>query len=85
MFTKENGKFKYRIALPNNDAIVKFVSIAKGLQGEVTLTGSDNGIMCSVNGKSLLGSMYASVLDDLHCTTDTNVLGAIAQFIIEDD
>ena len=84
MFIKNKaGKYVYRIELKNNAEIVEFVSEMSKVKGDVKLVGFDGGIKCFVHGKSLLGVMYASVLDGLTCISDENIAGLIAKFIVE--
>lgn len=86
MFIKtEDGKYVYSISLPDNDEIVKFVSIIKGIDSEIYLTGFDNDKEYCVNAHSILGVLYASVLDDLKCVSTINIMGEIARFIVEDN
>lgn len=85
MFSRKDGKFVYKIALNNNDEILKFVNIARTIDDDIVLVGKDKGVECHVSAKSLLGVIYAGVLDDLHCVSTVNISGEIARFIIEEE
>lgn len=78
-----DGKYSYNISLSNNDEIVRFVSIVKELEGEIYLTGFEQGHLYTVSARSILGVLYASVLDNLKCISSINIMGDIARFITE--
>lgn len=86
MFIKnKDGKYVYKIALNNNDEILKFVNITRSIEDDIILTGRDKNVECQVSAKSLLGTIYAAVLDNLYCISNINISGEIAKFIVEEN
>lgn len=85
VFNRKDGNYVYNIELKNNDEILDFVQAVRWIDANIVLVGVDGDAKCTVSAKSLLGAMYASVLSDLRCVSDVNIIGEIAHFIVEDE
>ena len=72
---------KYKIRLDTMTDVNRFVKIATGYPGKITLTDGDN---FTVSGKSLLGAMYTMEWDQVYCESENEIYHLIKDFIVEE-
>ena len=70
---------KNKIRLDTHTDAVRFAQIASALGGQITVTDGDNH---RVNGKSVLGMLYALEFDELWVESENDIYTAIQDFVI---
>ena len=69
----------YKIRLDTLSEVNKFVKIACGIDGQVTITDKQG---LRVNGKSVLGMLYAMEFAELWCESDKDIYHLIENFLV---
>ena len=72
---------KNKIRLDTHTDAVRFAQIVSALGGKITVTDGDNH---RVNGKSVLGMLYALEFDELWVESENDIYTAIQDFIINE-
>lgn len=70
----------YKIRLDTLSEVNKFVRFANSIDGNVTITDNQG---LRVNGKSLLGMLYAMEFEELWCESDVEIYQMIEDFLAE--
>lgn len=70
---------KYKIRLDTLSDVNKFVKITSAINSKVTVTDNQG---LTVNGKSILGMMYAMEFDELWCESEADIYQAIEKFLV---
>lgn len=70
---------KYKIRLDTLSDVNKFVKITSAISSKVTVTDNQG---LKVNGKSILGMMYAMEFDELWCESEVDIYQAIEKFLV---
>ena len=71
----------YKIRLDTVQDANEFAFIAGQIKGNIIIT-DGNGLR--VNGKSVLGALYAMEFSSLYCESDVDIYHRLNKFIIED-
>lgn len=71
----------YKIRLDTMQDANEFAFIASQINGNVIIT-DGNGLR--VNGKSVLGTLYAMEFSSLYCESDVDIYHRLNKFIVED-
>lgn len=69
---------RYKIRLDKESDVLGFVNTVSKLEGKITVTDGDN----KVDGKSLLGMLYAMTFNELWCESDTEIFKDIMTWVI---
>ena len=78
---KKVHELKNKIRLDTYQDAVNFVNIVSTLGGRVVVTDNDN--HC-VNGKSLMGMIYALEFEELWVEAENDIYSAIERFIVNE-
>lgn len=70
----------YKIRLDTIQDANEFTFIASQIEGNIIIT--DGNGLC-VNGKSILGALYAMEFSSLYCESDVDIYHRLRKFIVE--
>lgn len=77
-------KSRYRVSIDTYPRVQAFVKSIEQVKGHVVLVGNDGDTECRVNGRSIIGSMYAMIFRDLWCESDIDIYPYIKDFVINE-
>lgn len=69
----------YKIRLDTLSEVNQFVKVACSIPGQVTITDKQG---LRVNGKSVLGMLYAMEFEELWCESDVEIYHLIEKFLV---
>lgn len=69
----------YKIRLDTLSEVNQFVKVASSVPGQVTITDKQG---LRVNGKSVLGMLYAMEFEELWCESDVEIYHLIENFLV---
>lgn len=70
----------YKIRLDTLSEVNQFVKVASSVPGHVTITDKQG---LRVNGKSVLGMLYAMEFEELWCESDVEIYHLIENFLVD--
>lgn len=70
----------YKIRLDTLSEVNQFVKVASQVPGQVTITDNQG---LRVNGKSVLGMLYAMEFEELWCESDVEIYHLIENFLVD--
>ena len=77
-----NVRNKYKISIDTYARFLEFMKATEDINGNVLLAGNDGGTDCCVNGKSMVGALYAMTFSDIWCLSDVDIYPYIKNFVI---